>query len=244
MTKKNINITGLIVAFLAIIALLILLYKNKKLRDEVKEKNNIVTALNDTLKITRNKDSSTTATITSFQISRAEDLLKLKTSDSTVVRLQHLLAEEKKSIGSRGIAAVFTNTASINTTMPSIVTSKDTVVKDSVRYLYPTYTGNIDWEFVNAVVTANRDSINLKLKVVDKVDLTIGYDKDKPIIKLKNYNPDVITTELRSVIFSKPPQKRIGLGGTIGYGATFIDKQVRTGISGSIGLTYTIIPIK
>src|SRR4051812_3165626 len=58
----------------------------------VSQRDNFQQALTDTVKIYRQIDGSQKATITAFQSKSKKDLLRIKTSDSTIHRLQELVS--------------------------------------------------------------------------------------------------------------------------------------------------------
>lgn len=158
------------------------------------------------------------------------DLKKLDASkDSSMQKLLKLV--NKKTIGATILSSATSSTISSSTT----VTSKDTIRKDSLNYIYPEYTLEpqvTKWDSVAGI--ANKDTFKVSYKVFNEFHLVQRYEKQKidgklfkknvAIVNVTNKNPKTETRELKSFVVTPPPQKK-GLIFTAGVLAGIILKQ-------------------
>ena len=240
MMKKISLTTWIILALIAITIVLFIvnMYQAAKLGTQ----ENFIGAMNDTLKVVRDKDSGQIATIQAFQIYKADDLLKLQSKDSSIINLQKALSENKSMVKNGGTVTVIKTEGQFNQTVPS---QHDTVYVPQTNTFEKVYTGNFNLnEWAKGTIIARPDSVSINMTIKDAYDVIVGYDKNVPTVKVKNYNPYITITELRSVNIMTPKPKKLGLGFTVGYGATINSGIVKTGISGSVGITYNLIPIR
>lgn len=142
------------------------------------------------------------------------DLKNLSSSkDSSIQKLIKLV--NKKTIS----ASVLSNTTAGTITSSTSVTSKDTLRKDSLIYLYPTYVMKpvvTRWDSVSAVAT--KDTFLVKYKIYNDFNFTQEYEKKKvkgkifkskvAIVKVVNLNPKTETKELKSFAVTQPSQKK------------------------------------
>lgn len=243
--KKISTTTWVIVVLLAIIFVLGLVTCNQS--KKIDEKANFIDAMNDTLKIVRNKDSSTTASITAFRTDNYKQFLALQSKDATILRLQQVLKDNAAVVKNGGSVTTVGTSTGIHTHNPNEgITYRDTVVKDSLIYIYPEYFSRIKnlGNWFTGDITANRAGITLNLEGKDSFDIVVGFEKNKPIVKLTSHNPYVTVTELRSIHITQPKPKRLGVSLNAGYGVIFTDNKIKLGPYVGAGLSYNLFFIK
>lgn len=245
MLKKISLTTWIILVLIAII--IVCCIRMSFLSNKADTANNFIQAMNDTIKRTIDKNGAQEATITAFKADKASLLSEIQTKDSSLLSLQQTVSYYKNLMQSGSSATHATLITDINNTSKTTVVAKDTIegLLDNSKIIYPEYRSSINmggWIVGNSI--ANKDSTKLDLQVKDILDLVVGYDKGKPTAILKTQNPYTTTVELRSMIISPPPYKRLGIGLHLGYGGVAVDGQIKLGFLGSVGINYTLIPIK
>ena len=216
------------------------------LHNKIETKDNLLQAINDTLKIIRNKDSSTTAKITAFETKSKQDFLKLQSNDETIKDLQLLVNKYKSKLDAGSLATKFTSNTNINTTNPTIISKTDTLYLDNKVYLYPEYKSNINMSnWITGTSIANRDSTKLNLLIKDEYDVVIGEDdglfkKRKPFAEVTSHNPYSEVQTLRTYRVKVPEPKRMGLGLHIGYGFQ-LERQPKWYPLISVGVNFNLI---
>lgn len=187
-------------------------------------------ALSDTLVTYRNKDSSQTAKIASFQADKLSDLLKIKSSDSSVKRLQSLIRSNPKASS----AIVVSTSTGINTTTVNTITRYDTVDNK----VYPVYESHIQLQkWITGTSIATKDSTHLDLRIENDYDVVIKKESGKLNAYVINHNPYTTTTMLRAATLSAPAQKRFGIGPSAGV--TYYNGKIHPYIG--IGVNFNII---
>lgn len=216
---------GLVVVILILILLLNRTCKN------VSEKEHIINNLSDALTTKTNKLGQQTATIQVLTLQNEKDFLKLKTNDSTILWLQKTVEDYKGKL--HGATVVSNATTSSGSTETIIIQDHyDTIVKDSIVYLYPQYTTNWSNKWEEGYIKATKDSIFRDIKIINELEITIGKERlgffkgTQTNVNIKNLNPNTKTTELRSLDFvSKDKLINFGIQG--GYGYTFNSKSMQ-----------------
>lgn len=151
------------------------------------------------------------------------DLKKLSYSkDSSIQKLLALV--NKKTIS----ATVVSNTTSGTISSGTIVTGRDTVIKDSLIYIYPEYTLKpqiTKWDSISGKAT--KDTFQIFYKVFNEFEITQRYEKQKvkgklfrqkvPMINITNLNPKTETRELKSFAVQPAKQKKgyVFIGGVL-----------------------------
>src|SRR5690606_23066170 len=182
---------------LALIVALFLYNENKmKLEREVKEGRGLITSLQDTLKIVRNRDSSLTATISTLETDKVKDFLNLSVKDSTILELQSLVKDYKYKLKEAGSSATKLSTdTKVDIKSPTEIGKGDTVKDNSLVYIYPSYKSNFNLNnWIEGSVFANRDTTTLKLIVRNDYDVIIGseggiFKKRKTFVEVTSHNP-------------------------------------------------------
>lgn len=229
-----------------IIAVLLLLYflgcgLHKKSR-EVDQLTNIVSALNDTLKIKTLKDSSQQATIQSLTTSKTQDFLALRTKDSTINSLQDVVKKHEKQLKGGGSAIVVkgeTNISGKGTT--TIEWTKYDTINNPV---FPVYKANIVNKWYSIKTRADKDTTTVDLKIINAYDVVVGREKGKWFAMVTNANPYSSTQSMRAynVEVPKTRQKRISIAVLGGYGIN-LQGEVHTNPFIGVGVAYTILPL-
>src|SRR5688572_6037941 len=118
---------------------------SKKKNNKIDELTNLISALGDTLKITKLSDSGHVASIQSITTSRVEDFIVMKIKDSTINALQELVKQNKKQLKNGGVAIVAKEETKVSISGPTIIehTSYDTID----RPVFPVYTSLIKNEW-------------------------------------------------------------------------------------------------
>lgn len=215
---------------LGLIIVLILLFMNDT-RQKLRDTNNYIDAISDTMKSVKNKDSSTTSSILSISVSNMKMLKKLETQDSMIRRLQDL---NKKAVS----GVVFNGSTEISAGGETSVASRDTVYQDSFVYIYPQYQYEIDNDWYKGWSISNKDSSFVVLSIINKYDVTIEKKGGKYVGVVTSYNPYSSVKEMRAVNLSMPPPKKFGLGIQAGYGlSTDFKPQPFIGL----GVSYNLI---
>lgn len=208
-----------------IILFLLLIFKDCK-NNKLKTSNNLLTELNDNLIIKINKDKSKTAIINTFKTDNVKLFLKIKSKDSVIIALQKALQENKNLVKNNGSITIINTSTKYDGTSTSSISILPVINGDSLK-IYPTYTSfNKDTTWIKYKIIANKDSINLNIKMKDKFTLIlgekrIGIFKKQLITKLDSKNPFTDIDALRSIeVKDNRKNNFIGIGIQAGYGIT------------------------
>lgn len=196
--------------------------------EKLKDKDSLIAALNDTLRTTRDSDSTTRSTIRVIQTERAKDFLKLQLKDRELMELQELVKEYKKVLvaGSSVTKGLIETVAELKKATPPVIIRRDTVQgEDSMIYVYPVYQDSLTNKWVKIIGTMGKDSSDFKLWVENEFTAIMGYDKKKkaPFIEYHLLNPYSTMKTLRSYQVSPLPVKKwvVAVGGGYGLNANF-----------------------
>lgn len=210
---------------------------NENRRDNT-ELVSVIDAMNDTLEVSINTDSSKTARINAFETSR-KTLLSLRSKDSTIKALQKLVDKNTKS------ATVFNSNTNIKSNTKNTITSKDTIIKDSLIYIYPEYRSLVSMgKWVNGTAVSNKDGTVLDLQIRNEFNVVIKKKDKKSVVEVTSMNPYSTLESVRSFTEIPKDVKRIGVGLHVGYGATLMNNEIKLAPVISIGVNYNLINIK
>lgn len=240
---KKIKIEHIIVAIILLLLLsgVTIFLNNNSLKGKLKERDTIIEALTDSLKIQRNKDSSMTARILAFEAQSTKDFLKIKSQEEDITRLQALVQKYKNDLKKSGSATVIGSETDVDDSSPTIITRVDTLYKDSLIYLYPEYKSNINLQgWVVGTSIANKDTTKLNIKIKNEYDVVIGRNNKKLYAEVTSHNPHTTINTVRTYSVKAPPAKKFGLGVHLGYGVGFTPLPTLTPVA-SIGINYNII---
>lgn len=184
-----------------IIVILAILY-SKSLKKKTVAESNLI-AITDTLKTYKDAYGRQVAKIAVLESDKLNNFLKIKTKDSTVIRLQEVIKENPTAT----TAIAIDNNTSINTKAP---TKSDGLIN-------PTYTSDFDLGgWVIGTSTATKDSTHLDLKIYNKYDVVIKKEDGQMQAYVTNHNPYTSTTMQRAATLTQPRIKRFGIGPSVG----------------------------
>jgi hypothetical protein len=235
------NLITFILGALVVLLILKNCSDSHKYKGKEKENLSIINALNDSLKIIKHRDSSSTARIGVLQTQEASDFIQLQIKNNEIKELQSEVKKYKSKLkpgSSVTIGNISTKDTLKNSNPPSIVKTDTVRGKDSLVYLYPTYRDSIDNGFTKVVGTMGKDSSEFAVSMSNDFSAIIGYDKRKPFIDFNLKHPNSTITKLRSYQVSVPKPKRWGFGIMGGYG--FTHELKRAGFIGA-GVQYNLI---
>lgn len=235
-----------LIRILPYVAIAILAWLLMRGCDQQKADRLLQEAVQDTLRTTRNKLGQQQAKISILATASKKDFLKLKTKDSTILKLQGLVKKFKGKIQS---ATVLSNITSITGTGATNVVARDTMVINDTVYIYQEYSDTFDEKWSSGVIIANKDSISRDIKVRNEFEITNGWTKrklknlfkDPPLeVSVLNLNPNTETTELRTFTV-QPPNKRFSVSVQAGYGVLLNGFSVGTGFYLGAGVSFNVI---
>lgn len=236
--KKNTTIFALVIIIIALI------FAQLKTCKTINQSKDLYSSVNDTLTTYRNERGLIETYIDLIETDNANQFLKINSQDSTIKWLQKSVREYNGKLNTAIIANTTTSSEGGLKTLK--IAQTDTVIIDSVKYVYPEYSvkWNNDWEIGS--IKANKDSISRNIQVINKYEFTIGkpnngwFKKREQKVTLTNLNPNTATKELRAFNIKSEP-KRITLGLHLGVGIT-TNLKPTTYIGFGIG--YTVLQIK
>jgi len=190
-------------------------------------------------------NDSLSASIRVLQAATKRQFLQLQSKDSSIIALQQAVKRYKGKLASATVASTVT---SVSGSSETTVTPTDTVVIDSVVYVYPTYSTSWTDKWSSGTITATIDSISRVFKVTNDYTFTYGYGRWNPFKKrdltvtMTNLNPNTTTTELRTFTV-KQSEKRFGLALYAGYGMTAtVNGELYHGFQVGGGVIWRIWP--
>lgn len=233
--------------YIAVIVALILLLLFSLQQCQVKknflaEKEALLEAANDSLKIWKDKQGVEHAEKKILETSNVESFLNLKTKDKDILRLQEEVSKYKNKLGKSGSVSVIKGETVIDTfyTQPIIKYKNDLFYKDSIKNKW------VNWVYEvvkDSTKNVNDIKFNLKLNyeyaVINK-EKSAGWFK-KPIYysEIVNYNPYSKTLSLTTYkVTNEFKSKKWSIGPTISWG---ISSQFTMQPSIGIGLNYSLI---
>ncbi len=238
MTAKGLNFI-----FLTMIVVLLVLLQNGC--NNTNSLKGMYETISDSLKTAKNELGQQTATIGALQGDKVANLMEISTKDSTILWLKDVAKQYKGKIGT---AIVLSNTTSSSETIRTVHTkSIDTLIKDSLYYIYPEY--SVDWvnEWEQGKIRASKDSIYRQITFTNEFEITIGEQRNKWFkpreydVSVKNLNPNTSTKELRAFTVRAKP-KRFTLGLHLGYGMDLVNFRPVPYVG--VGVGFTILEIK
>ena len=216
-----------------IIVIIALIYSGCEDQRQLKEQIALYEASQDTLALSRNKAGQQQAEIALLVADKEKDLLKIKTQDSTLQKLQKVVKEYKGKLRSATVAGV--KTADSGATVTTII-KHDTVLVEGEQKTFPVYKSQWNDKWSKGSITASHDSIIRDISIRNEFEITQGWKKQgflkakKPVVNILNLNPNTETQELRS--FTVEPQKKrfsVGAGAMYGIDITTLKPTVVVG---------------
>lgn len=233
--------TEKVALYIAVIVLGIFLYMEKCNSTKYSDKTAIelANALQDSLRVLKNKDSSTTATISVLRTESAKNFLLLQSKDKEVIALQVTVKDYLSKLKAGNSVTNALLETLVNTQGTTVIQYKDTVIyNDKLTYIYPEYSDSLMNEWISYKGRMNKDSSFLNLKVYNSFSAVVGTYKKKPFVDLTLNNPYSAVRELRTYQVMLPKPKRFGFG--LSTGGTLNSKFQFTPYVG-IGFNYNFI---
>lgn len=208
-----------VIILLLIIALL--LVENCNGRKSLKSAKDMYASAQDTLKIWVDKDGYNRAQISVLQAQKADDFITMATKDSTIIKLQQLVKDNKGKIKTQGSISIINTEGNVDIKVPT------TVIDTSKTKCNPTYTSPFNLKgWVTGDIVAKRDSISVILKYKDEFNLIIGREKTgflglgrgKPFADLTSKSPYTMVKEMRVYENEPKPAKNFHVGPGVFYG--------------------------
>jgi len=204
--------------------------------DSYQEQVSLVEALNDEIKIWKDKDSATHAKIQIIETAKAKDFVAMEIMDSTVKNLQQTVSEFSKYLKKQGSVTNITNVTEVYNSAGTVVS------KDSTGNAVYKSNFNLD-NWVLGDIVATKDSTKLNLKYFSDYSIVLGQEKDglfkkKPFVEIIDRNPYSSKHKVRTYQVSQPPVKRFGIGPYVGYGVG-VDLKLHTTVG--VGLQFNLI---
>lgn len=192
------------------------------------------------VKAIRDKDSAHIVTIKALELKSAQMNGLHKTNDS----LLNIVISNLRRYNAVN-SSVFETKYFYSDTIRSLISKYDTIVKDSVMYVYPTYRKSLANEWIKYFYEVGKDVDTFSVQFNNTISYTQYKKKEKwfqrakTYIDIKSQNPYSTITDARTItIENKPIPLSIGL--SIGYGMTSNLKPA--GYIG-ISLNYKLIPL-
>lgn len=229
-------------------------YLWQKERSKAEQATNLSTALADTLHKTRNLLNQEVTKTSQLQTAHTADFIKLKSQDSSIIRLQTEVKANKSRLGNNGSVTDFSNHTTIDTSAKTKVTSRDTTKRGDTVYIYPQYTSDVNLgKWITSHIIANKDDTYLKLSVFNDYTVVLGEETNKkglfhifdtkiPFVEVTNLNPYSSTNTLKSYQVTNGIQpKSWGIGIQIGYGGQLSKGIINTGPYIGLGISKNLI---
>jgi len=248
--KLKKSLTLILIIVLLMLGTIFYLYTNN-LKSQLKEQTNLVSSLNDTIKIWKDKDGLSHTKIEVIKTQSTKDFISLKSKDKEIIALQEVVKKYKKQLSKPGNSA--TNFSSTTTISNSFGIKKDTIEikvvgNDTIKLQKYEYDislkdkKGIEWVTGNAIVT--KDSLYLEQKIINDYTVIIGEESQgwfkpkKPFVEVTNLNPFSETTKLKTYQVETKPIKKIGIGPGVYYG---IGNSFQSQVFIGIGIQYNFI---
>jgi hypothetical protein len=224
------NKAGTIVTYGAIIIAIIslILFFGKNCKKEVVDTTNLVTALQDSVKYYKDKDSVNKAIIQIISTESVSNFTGLQVKDREIVKLQEEVKkyQDKLKAGSSvttGLVETIIKQKTPTVIVESKVDSTDTI---GVAQITPIYISQDSTQWIQYKIVAAVDTTTFDLKVNNEFTAAVFYDSKlkKPYAEVTLLNPYSKVKSLRTyqVAIPKEKIKRWGIG--ISGGGTYIGK--------------------
>ena len=193
----ELNVLGLIGAIEIIVLLSLILFGTKTCSNNTET----VSGTTDSIHIYRDSLNNEVSYRQSLEASNAESVLKLKTKDSTILKLQSSISNMKGDVKKLKAVVLFNN-ATIYELKDSL-RNKIVAIDSTADSAYPVYNRIVKDEWINADITLGLSKFDFKLKVKNEFDVKFteepdGFLNTKTIVTVVNKNPYTYTTDLIS----------------------------------------------
>ena len=244
MNKLN-KITS-IVSIVLIIILSFFIVRSCNQDKIISEKTNLISSLNDTIKIWKDKNGISHSKTEVIKTSSVNDFLKQNVKDEETKELQNTVKKDKNRLGKQGSVTKFNGIIEFEKEIPTL---RDTIYipKDGLVIKKPVYNSSFDMDgWVTGSVKASEDSTKINLRIKNDYTVIIGEEKTgflglgkrKPFVEVTNKNPYSETTSLKTYQVENYKIKRFGVGPNISYSLGANGQLYPTF---GIGLQYNVI---
>ncbi|MFT7282466.1 MAG: hypothetical protein ACI9DM_002201 [Cyclobacteriaceae bacterium] len=187
-------------------------------------------ALNDTVRTWKDKYGRNVAEKKSFEAFSKKQFINIKNLEGTNLRLQNTVDNLRGTIA-----------AISHDVVTEYIINSDSV--EILRYVdnFPVYQSQYKDEWIDALVTMGKDSLQIDQRILNKFDYAITRSKNlfKPdtlFIRTTSLNPNTYTSDLSSFTYTAKP-KRISIGPSISYGFNGNSLGLNIGVS----VQYSVI---
>lgn len=243
---NKLNKTTSIVSIVLIIILSFFIVRSRNQDKIISEKTNLINALNDTVKIWKDKNGISHSKTEVIKTSSISDFLKQNVKDKETKELQNVVKENKNRLGKQGSVTKFNGIIEFEKEIPTL---RDTIYipKDGLVIKKPVYNSSFDMDgWVTGSVKASEDSTKINLRIKNDYTVIIGEEKTgflglgkrKPFVEVTNKNPYSETTSLKTYQVENYKIKRFGVGPNISYSLGANGQLYPTF---GIGLQYNVI---
>jgi len=187
------------------------------------------------------EDSISISRINSISEATIKEFMKYNTKDSIINELISVVNKYQKELKKGGSITRFQTNTIISDSSKTYITYQDTIFRDKVAYIYPTYKTKFNTKWYKGTVRANNKTINLdSFSFTNSYNVIFGKEKvglfkTKSFVQIDNLNPYSSTGQLKSYI-TEGKDKKFVLGPSIFVGANEDGMTYGAGIS----LTYKI----
>lgn len=227
---------------LILIGLLLFVLKechNQKISKE--EQVNLNIASRDTIQYYKNKAGEEFAKRMVVETRETNTFLSFQTQDTLLRELQAEVRRNRRILRKKGSSSIIKTETKIDT---AGITS---IAIDTITHS-PIYSSSVSNKWFDIRSVATKDSTSYSLNTFNKLKYTIGIEKTgflglgkgKPYAIANDENPYSSIKDMRTYQVTIP-DKRFGISGYAGYGATIYKQQVIVGPQFGIGGTYTFI---
>ena len=204
MNKLN-KITS-IVSIVLIIILSFFIVRSCNQDKIISEKTNLISSLNDTIKIWKDKNGISHSKTEVIKTSSVNNFLKQNVKDEETKELQNTVKKDKNRLGKQGSVTKFNGIIEFEKEIPTL---RDTIYipKDGLVIKKSVYNSSFDMDgWVVGSIKASEDSTKINLKVKNDYTVIIGEEKTgflglgkrKPFVEVTNKNPYSETTSLKT----------------------------------------------
>ena|GEM_PF-3839981 len=236
--KKYLNKNLVILLLLVLIGTLLMLRSHD--RAKIREQTNLVTSLNSSIKVWKDKNNKLHSRMVAIQTQNVKAFLIIKSKDSIVNELQKAVKKYKKYIKKHGSATVVHSSTSASTTVVTKVVYKDTTDCSSMQF--KSHFNLNGWVIGNTLAT--KDSTSIDFKIRNTYTVIIGEERQgflkrkKPFAEVINQNPYTEVKNLKTYSVSVPKPKRFGIGPAVTVG---LEKDGGLKWVIGIGVQYNLI---
>ncbi len=214
-----------ILIFVLGIGLILMLSKSCNQSAKINELKNLSESVSTELIKSRNNLNQEITKNQVIQTQTLETFIKLKSLDTTIIKLQNEVKENKQYLKQVGSSLTYFNN---NTNYNGNIKTK--VSLDSNKS--PIYNFDLSDEWINLVGQSDSNNTHVDLKIKNQYSIIVGYDKvkekghwfkvRKPFTIVKNFNPYTETNELKTYQVSVPKPKKFGVGFSSGIGLNYM----------------------